>query len=317
MQINNAYNIDDIFVRLHERYNADRNKSLESREQGDPWDDTISVTELINPSQITILKQYYSNQCTKDINDLIPSILGNAVHEALANTDSEQTYSEERLYAGVNGLILSGQPDRIFKEQNTHRFFKNTGSASVKDTWAIQDYKFTGAYSTYKHKKEWEEQLNCYAYLCKEGKTGRGGILEVDINHLFVTAIVRDWNHNNTGKENYPSSWVVDIEIPLWSHEEQKEFIFNKVNEYNKALEKFKKTDELPRCSDEERWSSGGGFAVMKPKRKTAVKLFDSEQEAQEYSTTIPTSYVESRTVKYMRCDRYCDVSKFCKQILE
>lgn len=317
MTITNDYNIDDIFIRLHDRYNADRQKSLGEREGGDPWDNTISVTELINPLQITILKQHYSDQCAKDINDLIPSILGNAIHEALANTESEQSYSETRLYTGVDGLVLSGQPDRIFKEQNTHRSFKNTGLLSVKDAWAIQDYKFTGAYSTSHHKREWEEQLNCYAYLCKEGKTARGGGLEVDINHLFVTAIVRDWNYNNRGRDGYPDSWVVDIEIPLWSHEEQKNFISSKVYEYQKALEQFKNTNQLPECSDEERWASGGGFAVMKPKRKTAVKLFNSETEAQEYSTTIPDSYVETRTIKYTRCDRYCDVSKFCNQIME
>ena len=319
MIVTNNSGIDDVFLRLHERYNKQRQQSIESRESGDPWDHKVSITELINPLQITLLRDANIDNVQTDLNNLLPSILGSAVHEALALTDPGNPLSlaEERLYIEVNGTVVSGQPDRIFKEPNKFRVYKNSGSVWVNQTWSIQDYKFTGAYSTFNPKDEWAQQLNCYAYLARHGKTNAGDTLDLDVKNLFVTAIVRDFNRNNLGRTNYPQSWVVDIEIPLWSEEEQKEFIETKVSEYQNALATFKETGETPKCSEKDRWSMGGGFAVMKPNRKTAVKLFDAAKEAQEYADDIPTAYVESRTVKYNRCANYCDAFKFCEQAME
>jgi len=320
MQIKNRHNIDDIFLRLHERYSKEREESVLSREIADPWDVNVSVTELLNPLQISLLMRYFEKQTSKDLNNLLPSLIGSAVHEALARTDDDiNSLKEVRLFKIIDGMTVSGQPDRMFQETKKIRTFKNNGDVWVKGQWAIQDYKLTGAYSTLKNKREWEEQLNCYAYMAQRGLTASGNSLEqIDkIDNLFVTAIVRDWNYNNVGKPDYPESWVVDIQIPVWSEEEQRDFLHNKVNAFQEAIEKYKETKELPRCTDEERWSSGGKFAVMKPKRKSAVKLFGTEEEAKEFSITIPDAYIESRPVRYMRCDRYCDVSKVCQQVLE
>ena len=326
MQIKNDNNIDPLFLKLHERYNEQRQESVESNKNTELWQSRISVTELINPPQIGILKKYNDHRINKQLNDLLPSILGNSLHEALSLTFDTENYPNDhreirlfQQYKDFDDPQLSGQPDRIFQETSKTRNFKNVGTVWVKGEWCIQDYKFTGAYSTYKPKQEWVEQLNCYAYLVRKGVDKYGDGLGIKIDRLFVTAIVRDWNSRNVGKPDYPESWVVDIDIPLWTEEEQEQFIKDKMLIYKEAEIAYTETNydssQLPKCTDDDRWSSGGGHAVMKPSRKTAVKLFDSEREAQEFAQTISGAYVESRPVTYTRCDRYCDVSNFCHQL--
>ena len=78
---------------------------------------------------------------------------------------------------------------------------------------------------------------------------------------------------------------IVDIDIPLWTEEEQDKFIKDKMLIYKEAEIAYAETNydssQLPKCTDDERWSSGGGHAVMKPSRKTAVKLFDSVHQGE------------------------------------
>jgi hypothetical protein len=70
-------------------------------------------------------------------------------------------------------------------------------------------------------------------------------------------------------------------------------------------------------CSNEERWYSGDKWAIKKLGRKSAVKVFDSEDKAQEELEEFypdPDIFsLEYRAGKYRRCEEYCDVSKWCR----
>lgn len=74
---------------------------------------------------------------------------------------------------------------------------------------------------------------------------------------------------------------------------------------------------ELPECSPEERWATSDQWALMKEGRKTAIKLYDTESEAQvALSACGPKHFVERRLGRDIRCADYCPVSKFCQQHL-
>jgi hypothetical protein len=71
-------------------------------------------------------------------------------------------------------------------------------------------------------------------------------------------------------------------------------------------------------------WEKPSTYAVMKEGRKTAVRVFDTKEEALNFiSETYPTlkeAYninLVTRLGKRIRCEEYCNVSSFCSQYQE
>ncbi len=74
---------------------------------------------------------------------------------------------------------------------------------------------------------------------------------------------------------------------------------------------------ELPPCTDAERWLRDRKWAVMKKGRKSAVKLYYSEIDAEaRVEAESPQHYVEFRPGKYNRCEDYCEAAPFCQQLI-
>ena len=78
--------------------------------------------------------------------------------------------------------------------------------------------------------------------------------------------------------------------------------------------------DDLPLCTDEERWRRKDTYRVEKKGRKTAVRVLDTREEADEYIG----GHKDSKLLKVVeakgecvRCANYCDVAKFCNQYNE
>lgn len=94
---------------------------------------------------------------------------------------------------------------------------------------------------------------------------------------------------------------------------EIEEFIYKKFEELKKCEQLS--DDEIPPCTAEERWHKGDVWAVMKEGRKTALKLCDSEKEAQEYienNALDSKHYINFREGKDSKCDEYCSVAEHC-----
>ena len=73
--------------------------------------------------------------------------------------------------------------------------------------------------------------------------------------------------------------------------------------------------DDLPFCTDEERWQRPSKFAVGKKKTKRALRVLDSHEEAEDWMvTTGKGEYIEERPGQAIRCENYCDVAPFCNQ---
>ena len=85
--------------------------------------------------------------------------------------------------------------------------------------------------------------------------------------------------------------------------------------------------NELPLCSDEETWKKNDTWAVKKKGQKRALRVLDSEEEANQYMgwhnetdkayTKKTDLELEFRVGEYTRCGNYCSVADFCNQYKE
>jgi|TARA_R100000455_G_C6262462_1_gene117742 hypothetical protein len=265
---------------------------------------TISATGLLQPPRIRLLAQEHYDKLTIDVSDEIWKLLGQSVHTILerANENSEDIITEQRMFATVNDWTVSGQTDSIDVKSNTLKDYK------VTSVWSIVSALNEG-------KVEWEQQLNIYAYLYKQttGKT---------IDQLNIIAIARDWNKNQYLRSggDYPPSPITVLNIDLWSDEEQEAFIKQRVSIHQEAEVDYLINDKLPLCTDEERWRRKDTYRVEKKGRKTAVRVLDTQEEANEYIG----GHKDSKLLKVVeakgecvRCANYCDVAEFCNQYNE
>ena len=75
-------------------------------------------------------------------------LLGSALHVVAERGQAEGHRNEERLFAEINGVTLSGAID---VQQET------------PEGLILMDYKFTSVWAVMREKPEWEQQLNIYA----------------------------------------------------------------------------------------------------------------------------------------------------------
>ena len=280
MKITNHFNLPQPLV--------DSVKSDEWYEKGDC---DISVTQLIGPPQIRLLSEKHKDELEQDVTDRIFMLFGSAVHNILEKANTDGYINERRFISTVDGVRIGGQVDLIHIEDGILYDYKTTSA------WSII-YEVNG-------KPEWEQQTNCYAWLAEqEGVT---------VNEIKVVCILKDWSKGQADKKwDYPQQPVVTLTIPKWSNEKATTYINSRVMLHKTAQD----SGVHPPCSAKERWARDGKIAVMRPGRKTALKLFDESdnQKAYEMCHKTPSGYIEHRIGKSVRCEGYCPVSRFCPQ---
>ena len=253
----------------------------------------LRVTTLIDSPRISQLRKQHSNQLTEDVSDLVWRVMGTAIHEVFEKAASNAYVSEERLQHEVDGTLISGAIDYQFEDD---------GEVDLKD------YKSTSTYSiTMGDKPEWERQLNVYAYLIRHAKG-------LNVRSASVVAVLRDWRKAEAERRgDYPQAPNAEVPINLWSDEEQDAYVKVRVRLHKVA--ELEKDFELPECSPEEQWRKKTVWAVHKGKNKRALKLFDSEEEAQEFAGQSDDRNVVERPATLTRCENnYCRVADFCDQ---
>ena len=262
----------------------------------------ISVTGLLQPPRIRLLEREHHDDIVLDYSDETWKILGQAVHAILerANENYDDTITEQRLFADIEGWTVSGQTD----------------SLAVHDK-VLKDYKVTSVWTVVNALKEgksdWEKQLNCYAYLYKHN-TGE------TINQLNIIAIARDWNRRDSRARggDYPQSNIITLDIPLWSEQEQLQFFKDRVSFHRSSEFKHSMDGELPLCSDEDRWKREDTFRVVKKGRKRAIRVLPSLKEAEEFLGSNEDGLsIEISKGESIRCGAYCNVAQFCNQYKE
>jgi hypothetical protein len=270
----------------------------------DPGSSDITGTSLIDSPRIRALRQKYGSAIEQDAADMVYAVFGSAVHDMLeraAHNHNDGDYLvEERLYLEVLGWKLGCQLDLLHKSAAT-----------------LWDHKTTSTWEyIYGLKPERVNQINVYAYVAKQNG--------YDVQHGKILMLFKDWSPSKgLHTDNYPARPVMAVDVPMWSDEEQRQYIEDRVKLHQDA-EKY-----LPECSDEERWAAGAGYALMKKGRKSAIKVEATEPELETYAIkkglaeVDPTTgvvtfkkdhWVHYRKPEYKRCQNYCNVSDFCEQ---
>ena len=253
----------------------------------------ISVTTLIGPPQINVLRVKHEDEMVIDVKDRMFSVFGTAVHSMLEQVFEEGDLVEKRLITPITTplgtLELSGKPDLLDKEGN------------------LRDYKVTSGWSVLhgEAKPEWEAQLNIYKWMLEQEG--------YEVRRLVIDAIIRDWGESLARRtDGFPKTMYKRVPINIWSKERVENYIQDRTILHQQAI-----GGEVVECTEEERWARPSQYAVMKRGRKKALKLFqacDIEQAYLMADRLKAGHYVEYRSGQNIRCEKYCDVAKYCKQ---
>jgi hypothetical protein len=266
-------------------------RALTSYEKGEKVEG-LRVTTLIDSPRISQLRQSNAALLTEDVSDMVWKIMGTAIHEVFEKAASNAYVSEERLSHTVDGTVISGAIDYQFEDD---------GEVDLKD------YKSTSTYSiTSGDKPEWERQLNVYAYLIRHAKG-------LKVRSASVIAVLRNWTKSQAERSSgYPQASIAEVKIKLWSDEEQDAYVKERVRLHRVA--ELEKDFGLPPCTPDEQWAKPAKWAVYKGASKRA-KLFDTEDDAQEFAGQSKDCSVVERPATLTRCENnYCRVADYCDQ---
>lgn len=256
-------------------------------------DKTFSVTELLLPVREIILQRKFHDKLTQDVSDYIPALFGTAVHSVLEeNTPEDKNLvSETNLSVSFGEYSISGRIDLLNFEELSIEDYKTCSVSKV----AKEDFE------------DWRLQGLMYAYLVWRDK-------HIILKKLKFYAIMKDWSKiKSQTSSNYPSSAVYVWEYQLQDSDYDfiEKWIERKLDDVVNAILK----NEVPDCTEEEKWYSGTVYAVYKKKDdKRAATLCNTEEEARGYilNKLNGIGEIQVRYGEDVKCKYYCPCSKFC-----
>lgn len=253
-------------------------------------DKRYSVTSMLKGNREILLTRRHFSEMTQDAADSIWLILGNAVHKILEQSHeaSDELKETKVHYEFPNGYTLSGQQD-LYSEKLKRITDYKTGSV-----WKV---KFG----------DWEDyRTQCLYYGLLFRKIG------FEVTNAEIVFIMRDWTKTEAKiKPDYPQHpvFIQHFDFTDEDFEEAEKTIINKFNELDQ-LQNVADSD-LPLCTEKERWSKAPSYAVMKKGVKRALKVCESEDEANEFLKT-KGDYVEFRPGIDTKCSDYCACCEYC-----
>ena len=279
MKITNKNNLPSAFVNLTE----DSHPIIPKH---------YSVTTLLQPTREILLKRRHYDEIEQDVSDMVWLILGSAVHKIMENAD-KTGFAEMKLETNVCGdYSLTGICDLYNEELHTVEDYK---TCSV---WKVIHQDFS----------DWKKQGLMYAWLLR-----KKGLF---VNKLRFHALMKDWSRSDLRISRYRNSFYPEHPIWTWEYEitEQdikdiEEFINTKMQDI--IANESKSDNELPICSEEERWNSGTKYAIIKPGNKRAIKVLDNKEEALKMALELDAN-VQERVGEDRKCIDYCLCKEYC-----
>jgi PD-(D/E)XK nuclease superfamily len=254
----------------------------------------VSATELLSPPRMVQLRIANADAIEMDASDMVWSLFGTAIHGVLEHGQGDDHIVEQRLHTELDGWTISGAIDLQTVKENAI---------------AISDYKTCGVYAVMNEKKEWEQQLNIYAWLVERVKKS-------PVDSIEIVAIIRDWKRRDAEtKRDYPDAPIKIIPIELWPYAEREAFVKERIHLHAEAMFAAQTGGDLPLCSAYDTWEKPTTYAVKKignvRANKVCYKLADAEAVLQELGDKYE---IEVRDGERTRCANYCNVRDFCSQ---
>ena len=251
----------------------------------------VSVTALSGSPRQYWLQKRHEAELTEDVVNCVWRLFGKAIHYVLEQNKDENSITEEKIKIDINGWSTGGTPD-IFTEEK------------------ISDIKTTSCWSIVfdSSKEEYIQQLNAYRYLLM-----RHGFDKINrIENIFI---LRDWHKSMVLKNpEMPKHAieVVDQTNDMWPYDESENYLVSRV----KLFQSYEHVpdDQLPMCTEKERWQSLDRYALMKEGRKSAIKVCDSQEEAERLLAEKykKADHIEFRKGVDKKCQDYCSCAPFC-----
>ena len=248
-----------------------------------------SATTLNKGTKEIILQERHWEEFTTDAADNVWAIWGTAIHE-LFEKIQDDNFHEEKFDIKVSQSHVTGTVDS---------YDMNNG--------IINDWKTASVYKVMMSDfSDWHKQGMTYSWLLKQSG--------LDVRRCRFIALLKD--HSKTKAKidkSYPQSpiFVYEFDVTPEDLELTEKRILAKVIEIEIA-EKMPDDEILP-CTAEERWADNDKWAVMKNGRKTAVRVFDVEVDAEQCVKELGDNhYIEHRPAVSRKCGDYCLCKDFC-----
>ena len=248
------------------------------------------VTSLLKGIREAVLEQRHRDEIEQDVSDMVWLLFGTAVHGVVEQAkESPDQIKENRVKVEIGGRVLSGQFD-LYDDRK-----KKVTDYKTCSVWKIKFADFD----------DWRRQILIYAWLLR--KKG------YDVREGEIVAFIKDHSKREAKiKADYPKLPVFTInwrfsdadyaECEAWLNER----IAARV-----AAEALP-DNELPICTPDERYNDGDKFAVMRKGRKTALRVLDTLDAAEDWKTSNGGDYIETRPGTDKKCIDYCAVCEFC-----
>lgn len=253
-----------------------------------------SATSLLKGVREAVLQHRHDKEVSQDASEMVWLLFGKAVHSILENSvETPEQVKECKLVEDMgDGYELSGIFDLYDMNEQT-----------------VYDWKTA---SVWKHIfGDWDDyrrQLSVYAWMLeKQGFPCR---------HGEIVAFYKDHSKTDASrKADYPDHPVERIRFDFTDKEleETGEWIAENFAALKTAEDLL--DEELPMCTDDERWHKPDKWAVKKPNVKKAMRVFDSREEAIAYRDAQKDGgklEIEFRAGEDSKCRSYCSVWKFC-----
>jgi len=276
MKITNRMNLPEAMV-----------KAVSVRRHNNPG--RLSATTLLNGTKQILLTDRHWDDLEDDVADRFWAIIGTAVHSVLED-EGKDDFTEEFVSHDTDGITVTGRIDN---------YNMRTG--------VISDYKSVSVWKIkFQNFDDWRKQGMIYAWLLK--KNG------FEVKTCRFIALIKDHSKRDAKRDlSYPQKpmYVYEFAVTEEGLAEIEAFIKERVALYNQCRDKV--DDDIPPCSADERWEKPTKYAVKKEGRKTAVRVFDTLEEAEKMAADLGKGHsVEIRAGESTRCLEYCSCCEFC-----
>ena len=322
MKVSNKLNLPEAFV-----------KAVSVTRHNAPG--CYSATTLNKGTKEIILTDRHFDEIEVDASDNVWAVFGTAVHKIMQAQDSsfllyilksvveeyknrktegdetEFTYFESVINR-IKGFIKSKYAGNSFVEESFKIPVGNSFVTGQVDSYdmenaTIYDWKTARVWKIqYADFTDWRQQGLTYAWLLQQSG--------LEVKKCRFVALLKDHSKSKAKFDaNYPQSpvYIYEFAVTPADLEATCARILKKVQEIE-AAQKMS-DDEIEACTAEERWADAEKWALMKNGRKTAVKLYDNQQEAEAAAGEQGNSYyVEPRPAVSRKCGDYCNACKWC-----
>jgi hypothetical protein len=298
-------------------------------------DNYISVTSLMKPIRHIILGGRNKVQEERDLDDQIPSALGNAIHDSVEKSwvNGKHKINMKKLGyppAVINRVLVNptdseiaeynkgkSPDDRAIVVYVEQRAFRKVGKYTVGGKFdmvadgIVMDIKSTTSFTwVYGGKDEdYKLQMSLYKWMNPD---------KIDADFGRINFVFTDWQKASARQNpNYPQSRLRYKDIPLMTDSESQKWVENKL----KLIELHQLTPEknLPECTDEELWIGDPEYKFyLKEETFKAggrcTKNCSTMQEAKDYQASKGGRGIIVTTVGTPKRCGYCPGFEICTQ---